>query len=123
RESLYGQLMVALYHAGRQAEALQVYRNTRALLAEELAVEPTPQLQRLHAAVLCGDLPRPAPAAAAPASEVLVPRQLPPDVPGFVGRVGTLRELDGMLPGASGVAVGPVVITGTAGVGLPKPGL
>ena len=55
RERLRGQLMLALYRSGRQAEALEAYRTGRRALTEELGIEPTPSLQRLNAAILRQD--------------------------------------------------------------------
>jgi DNA-binding SARP family transcriptional activator len=55
RERLRGQLMLALYRAGRQAEALQVYRAARRELAEELGLEPGEALRRLEQAILRQD--------------------------------------------------------------------
>ena len=55
RERLRAQLMRALYASGRQAEALEVYRATRAMLVEELGIEPTPALQELQQAILRQD--------------------------------------------------------------------
>src|SRR6266511_1310746 len=52
RERLRGQLMRALYGCGRQAEALQVYQDTRILLVGELGIEPSQTLQRLEQAIL-----------------------------------------------------------------------
>jgi DNA-binding SARP family transcriptional activator len=51
-EWLGGQLMLALYRCGRQADALSVYDRMRHVLAEELAIEPAPASQRLKAAIL-----------------------------------------------------------------------
>ena len=47
--------MVALYRAGRQADALELYRRTRARMSEELGIEPSPQLQALERAILNHD--------------------------------------------------------------------
>ncbi|MGH3136486.1 MAG: BTAD domain-containing putative transcriptional regulator [Gaiellaceae bacterium] len=55
REHLRGQLMIALYRSGRQAEALDVYRSGRRLLDEELGLEPHDELQRLERAILNHD--------------------------------------------------------------------
>jgi DNA-binding SARP family transcriptional activator/streptogramin lyase len=76
RERLRGQLMLALYRSGRQADALEVYRKGRRLMADELGLEPGAELQRLERAILSQDPrldmpethagPRPEPAAAPP---------------------------------------------------------
>jgi predicted ATPase/DNA-binding SARP family transcriptional activator len=55
RERLRGQLMLALYRSGRQAEALDAYRDARRALVEELGIEPTHALRELEAAILRQD--------------------------------------------------------------------
>jgi DNA-binding SARP family transcriptional activator len=80
RERLVGQLMLALYRSGRQAEALDVYQNARRVLVEEIGLEPNPELQRLEKAILTQDpgldpperADRPARAPAAPDRAILV---------------------------------------------------
>jgi DNA-binding SARP family transcriptional activator len=54
-ERFRGQLMLALYRAGRQSQALEVYRRARSALIGDLGLEPTPELQKLHRAILGHD--------------------------------------------------------------------
>ncbi len=118
RERLRGQLMLALYRAGRPAEALAEYRSAREVLVEELGIEPGPALQRLERAILAGDpgldVPDPTPATSA------APAQLPTNVAAFTGREEHLRQLDALLGDDVGGPPSAVVISaiaGTAGVG------
>lgn len=55
RERLRGFLMLSLYRAGRQTDALEVFRSTRSLLADEMGLEPGSELSELHAAILRQD--------------------------------------------------------------------
>jgi DNA-binding SARP family transcriptional activator len=57
REGFGAQLMLALYRSGRQAEALEVYRDARRALVEELGIDPSPALQELEQAILRQELP------------------------------------------------------------------
>jgi WD40 repeat protein/DNA-binding SARP family transcriptional activator/energy-coupling factor transporter ATP-binding protein EcfA2 len=89
REELVEHLILALYRCGRQAEALEAYRDAHRVLLEEIGVEPSPKLRELHAAVLRQD-----PALDPPARTEL-PELDPLITTPFVGRdreVAALRE-------------------------------
>jgi DNA-binding SARP family transcriptional activator/Tfp pilus assembly protein PilF len=133
RERFHAQLIEALARAGRQAEALDAYRQARRALVDELGIEPGPHLQLLHQQILDGDpalaappaghddTPKAPAASTGPASlPARVPHQLPGAVPRFTGRLAELARLSQIADEADGQARETVVISaisGTAGVG------
>ncbi|GAA3733989.1 BTAD domain-containing putative transcriptional regulator [Plantactinospora mayteni] len=130
-EPAHARLIAALAAGGEPAAALAAYDRLRRRLADDLGVDPVPELQRLHQTILRGEpvsaatparSPASPPAAPGAISPVLarldVPAQLPIEAPGFTGRQAELARLDAAL-----AAVGPdrtaviCVVSGTAGVG------
>ncbi|WP_439661879.1 BTAD domain-containing putative transcriptional regulator [Lentzea sp. HUAS TT2] len=101
RETFWRHLMLALYRSGRQSEALKAYHEVRAVLVDELGVDPGPELRELHEQILRADVPV--------GGRGVVPRQLPGVVRSFVGRDAELDLLDE--PG------GLTVVHGVGGIG------
>ncbi|WP_086663918.1 AfsR/SARP family transcriptional regulator [Lentzea kentuckyensis] len=101
REPFWRHLMLALYRSGQQAEALSAYETVRANLADELGVDPGPELKTLHQQILRAEV--------SPGRRRQVPRQLPGGVRNFVGRDEELELL--------GKAAGVTVVHGVGGVG------
>ena len=113
RERLHAQRMLALYRCGRQAEALEAYRHARRTLVEEIGVEPSPALRRLHDEILRQD----------PALDVVArPPELPPELdpaaaPPLLGRDSELRRLRALRQRAAEGAGALVAVAGAYGMG------
>ena len=135
RERLYEYLMLALYRAGRQAEALEVCRQARATLMEELGIELGESTRRLETAILKRDpqldiatIGGPAgvqarPPMTAPEPQAVVPRRLPATIADFTGREDQLAEIkralgaDERREGTENYGMRIVSISGMGGVG------
>jgi predicted ATPase/DNA-binding SARP family transcriptional activator len=111
-ERVAGQVMLALYRCGRQAEALDHFQQLRVRLAESLGIDPGPALQRRYEQILTTDAaldppapPRPAPAAGSSA-------RLPVPLTSLVGRAADLAAARRMLATRR-----MVTLTGAAGCG------
>jgi DNA-binding SARP family transcriptional activator len=119
RERVRAQLMLAQYRAGRRAEALRTYQETRRYLLEQIGLEPGPALRRLHDQILRDESGLMRPAAPRPSgARLVVPSQLPPQALPFVGRTGELAALDAALRPSPEVELpGTMVLSGARGVG------
>ncbi|MFD5753178.1 BTAD domain-containing putative transcriptional regulator [Streptomyces sp. NPDC127033] len=140
RETLRCHLMVALYRAGRQSDALQVYHQARRSLVDELGVEPGPVLSRLHERVLASDPslawhgepePRPVPGGGSDDRPANPPTGsptrygrdarpavwLPPAVADFTGREDQLAFGERLLAGDPSGGNRVLVLSGRAGAG------
>ncbi|BCL15863.1 BTAD domain-containing putative transcriptional regulator [Micromonospora sagamiensis] len=132
-EQVHARLMLALAACGQQARALTLHRKLRDRLADQLGVEPGPELREAQLRILRQDLPvivpragttaatppRPVEPATRRVPDHRPPAQLPADVAHFTGRSSQMAALDALLAASTG-ASGPVVvatITGMAGVG------
>ncbi|MGW4483328.1 BTAD domain-containing putative transcriptional regulator [Amycolatopsis sp. NPDC004368] len=107
-ERTAGQLMRALYHAGRRGDALELYRTVSRATLRTLGVEPGGDLRWLHERVLNDDLDLSVPEVSALGK---APSQLPAAVPSLAGRDAEVAWLDGLAEGTV------AVVSGTAGVG------
>ena len=98
RDRLRGQLIVALYRSGRHVEALDAFQEYRRLLADELGVEPSPELKQLQHAVLTHDLSGPlqVPTTTRAACRA---HNLPAAISSFVGRALENSEVAALVTG------------------------
>jgi len=104
RERRWGQLMVALYRDGRQAEALGAFGRLRRVLDTELGVAPGAELGRLHQAILRH-------------SPELAWRPAAPQAPGYFGRAAEMSRLQACLDRAAAGRGGVVLLAGEPGIG------
>jgi DNA-binding SARP family transcriptional activator/pimeloyl-ACP methyl ester carboxylesterase len=97
RERLWGLRMTALYHSGRQAEALRAYRDVYRILSDEVGVEPGPELRALAAAIHAQHLPHPG-----------APRPVPSRPVDIAVEVPRYTEVDGVHVAYGLYGAGPV---------------
>ncbi|SDM08453.1 Predicted ATPase [Geodermatophilus siccatus] len=116
RERLHARLMLALYRAGRQADALTAYRRARTVLDAELGLEPSAELRELQEAILQQRPDLAAPAVTSPAPGTTAPQRAPLRLPArltsFLGRETDLRRVVDLL-----LTARLVTVTGPGGVG------
>ncbi|MEV5157165.1 BTAD domain-containing putative transcriptional regulator [Streptomyces sp. NPDC053728] len=119
RETLRGQLMLALFRSGRQADALEEFTKVRDFLIDELGIGPGDALSELHNAVLRNspDLAAPQLPDTAPLTLEDTPSTLPYDLRDFTGREEEVRELLGFVEEAPGSGPLIVAIDGMGGSG------
>jgi tetratricopeptide (TPR) repeat protein len=153
QQRFVAQLMLALYRAGRAADALEIYQRHRRRLVDDFGIDPGTELRRLEVAILRSDpildllpdarladmsaepvhLPSmDEPEIVLPAAEpaMPIPAQLPGSVADFTGRAAELRRLDNFLLGQQGLAgpdsaggAGATVVTVTGMAGVGKTAL
>ncbi|HEX9380049.1 MAG TPA: BTAD domain-containing putative transcriptional regulator [Gaiellaceae bacterium] len=109
RERLRGQLMLALYRSGRQADALAVYQRARRTMVDELGIEPGESLRRLERSILAHD-----PSLNAPQAGATSPRRVPTPPTPLLGRE---RELAALADLVRNEDTRLVTLTGTGGIG------
>ncbi|MEQ7008861.1 BTAD domain-containing putative transcriptional regulator [Actinopolymorpha sp. B17G11] len=125
RERFWHQLMLALYRSRRQPDALDAYGRLRALLIDEMGLEPSTEIRALHLRILAedptlheadGHVRHPA-AVTVPATWLTL-CQLPPDLSDFVGRSELIAQAtSALLPDHDRTGVPVVAITGAPGTG------
>jgi predicted ATPase/DNA-binding SARP family transcriptional activator len=112
RERLHGQLMLALYRSGRQADALAAYQRLRQTLGDELGLDPSAELRALEQAILRQEPQLQAPARAVAATGAANPHNLPGRLTSFIGRRDELSEVRRLVAGHR-----LVTLTGPGGSG------
>ncbi|MEV4613012.1 BTAD domain-containing putative transcriptional regulator [Kitasatospora sp. NPDC049258] len=134
RDPFRRQLMLALYRAGRQADALEVYEQGRALLAADLGLDTRAELRRLHGQILRCDPALDRPAADAPEAARTPPaepatridssafrtqqrRFLPYDITDFTGRGDEFGRLVALADSAESSTLVVTAVDGMAGIG------